>query len=673
MWKWLRRLFGLDNDPDKEDVSGAFAATLTPTDQRLTVDQFVDLSPTPGNVAVCLCGGGSRALTAGTGQLRALKHLTTADGSSLISQAKVISTVSGGSWLGVTYVYLTPDTSDDDFLNRYVADPGRLVPSKTDGHDLSETLDELPEGNIGQRVGSRLFEAIPLTLLELLLHKFGGVPFPFVWQTTVSLLILKPYGLFDPGEDFEPTSFFSYDEKSLAAILRANPQLDREQAHLVASGTDRERRPFLVCNTSMFLTQPGQSFEPLAPVEATSFMTGIVGEPRGRDANGNPVGGGGVTSLAFSSNPTAVSGNDVTITQQRQLALMDIVGASSAFYASAIENLLDEWDKDRDEFFRKLDEAHDELIECIDEILPGHFLEKVLGFIDRELLDRMKDDDDERHGFLEKLLSEIDKLRAVIPEYQYWPVKDAAPAAQTRPTRFADGGNLENTGVANALSHDDVDGALALVNSSTPMVAAAKGVIDADGNEVPGTRVEIDSQIPPLFGYQGYDAEKGYVLYEGDEDPSGPDFEHNKIFPSEAFPELIKGFWAAAGNTGDPADLGVTGKDGIPGVDENPVIFKQELELQDNTWFRVRGGRKVTVVWYYLNRVKSWYDQLTPDVQEILGPFDDPKSFHDFPHYVTFDLHIPATQFNLLTQLTAWCLGNSPEVKELFAPQDTQA
>lgn len=667
LWKWLRKFWKWLCDLFKSDPSGSFKATLTRTGQSLTVDQFVDLGSTPGNVAICLSGGGSRALSAGMGQLRALKHLTTNPGGpSLLDQAKVISTVSGGSWLGVGFVYLTPGTTDDDYLNRYVADPGRLVPDRTDGHSLAETLDELPEGNIGEPVAARSFSPVSLGIQMLLLHRFGEVPPSFLWQTAIGLHILRPYDLYDPGRDFVPTTFFTYDAQTRDVILSANPRLEAEAAQLVAAGASRVRRPFLICNTSMFVKQEHERFQLLAPVEATSFMTGIVGHPEGTDANGKRPGGGGVTSFAFSSNPTAVDGDDVTVTQERQLALMDIVGASSAFFAEALENLLAGWRQDPEEFFRELEASHEEHMEWCDEVMPRPVLDKVKGFIDRQLLDKLKEKHEERHGFVQDILDDLDAIREVIPEYRYWPVRDAAPAERTEPTRFADGGNLENVGLADALSFDDVDNVLAMVNSPTPMVAAAKGVIDADGNEVPGTRVEIDSQVSALFGYQPYNSKKGYLLYEGAEDPESPEMMHSKVFPPEAFPELLKGFWAAAGNTGDPADLGVTGKKGKPGVDLKPVILKQELVLQDNCWFRVTGGRKVGVVWFYLNRVKEWYDLLRPEVQEILGPFDDPDSFLGFPNYSTFRTHLTATQLNLLAHLTAWSVGNSPEYRELF-------
>src|ERR1700674_5191951 len=113
-------------------IAGNFQAELTSTASSLTVNQFVQLPDTPGNVGVCLSGGGSRALSAGMGQLRAMATLQQ-NGRSLLSQTKAISTVSGGSWLGVTFELLGGGTTDAAVLNDYVADPGSLVPTSTPG------------------------------------------------------------------------------------------------------------------------------------------------------------------------------------------------------------------------------------------------------------------------------------------------------------------------------------------------------------------------------------------------------------------------------------------------------------------------------------------------------------------------------------------------------------
>jgi hypothetical protein len=56
-------------------VPGSFKAQLTETSGSLTVGQFVALPNTPGNVGVCLSGGGSRALSGGMSELRALSPL----------------------------------------------------------------------------------------------------------------------------------------------------------------------------------------------------------------------------------------------------------------------------------------------------------------------------------------------------------------------------------------------------------------------------------------------------------------------------------------------------------------------------------------------------------------------------------------------------------------------
>jgi hypothetical protein len=108
----------------KAEVSGEFQAKIIKVRDLsgLRVSNFVrrPASDTPGNVAVCLSGGGSRAMTAGMGQLLALKNLTTGNGQSLLGKTKAISTVSGGSWVGTTFEYLTdPEISDDDYLGTY--------------------------------------------------------------------------------------------------------------------------------------------------------------------------------------------------------------------------------------------------------------------------------------------------------------------------------------------------------------------------------------------------------------------------------------------------------------------------------------------------------------------------------------------------------------------------
>jgi hypothetical protein len=67
-------------------VAGVFSVATTATTGSLSVDQFYVTPPaTPGNVGVSLSGGGSRALTAGTGQVRALNRLT-ANGRSLLAR-----------------------------------------------------------------------------------------------------------------------------------------------------------------------------------------------------------------------------------------------------------------------------------------------------------------------------------------------------------------------------------------------------------------------------------------------------------------------------------------------------------------------------------------------------------------------------------------------------------
>lgn len=611
-------------------TSGTFAADLVTG--PLTVGRFVDRA-TPGNVGICLSGGGSRALTAGMGQLRGLKAL------GLLGKTRAISTVSGGSWVGVTFEYLSGGTSDDAYLNQYVPDPGRLVPSSTSGHSPAETLDTLPAGNIGNSVSTPLFSVPALAVEAFLLFKFLHVPPSFLWQALIGMHVLKPYGLFEHGTRLSPTSLFSWDQETLTRdVTRGGTQLEDEKAHLVASGAGRTTRPYLLCNTAMFLAEPGSSFRLLAPVQSTAFWTGIVGAPSGTDANDRAPGGGGVTSFGFSSNPTAVAAPEVTVGQMRQWALADAVGASSAAFAETLGNLFAQWQQSPHAFLDKVDELFDDVMGWLERHLDKVLLD-LIEIPARLLKGRLK-----RRS--PKLMADVQRdlslLGSIIPEYAYWPVAGVEPFPQTLPTQFADGGSLENTGVADMLTYTDVESVIAFVNSSQRMQAIAEGVIGPDGTVIPGTGVLVSGQIPPLFGYQPYQQGKGYELYAGAETPASPESRNSQVFPAEAFAELLQGLWQASGS----------------GTAQKPALFTQSLAVQENPWFGVTGGgRTVTVLWVYTARVRDWYDALSPDVQAVLGSFDDPASFHSFPHYPTFDTDLTPTEVNLLSSLTAWTVA----------------
>jgi hypothetical protein len=635
-------------------IPGTFKAQLTPTSAApLTVGQFVpELAETPGNVGICLSGGGSRALSAGMGQLRGLSALEL-NGASLLSQTKAVSTVSGGSWLGVTFEFLTSGTSDADYLNEYVADQSQLVPTAEPGHPVSEILDELPEGNIGATIDSDLFSVPALAAEALFLYKYARTPPSFLWQAVIGLHILAPYGLYelDLLNGLLPTSLFSWDQASLDEVTGPNPPLAGETAHLIASGAGRTRRPFLICNMGMFLSEPGTPIQFLAPVQSTGFLTGIVGSPTGTDANGRTPGGGGVTSFAFSSNPTAVAGTGVTVSQSRQLAIVDIVGTSSAAFADVLQNQLAIWEQDPGQLLELLEEIAEDIWAWLREHLGDAGLLMARAFeASPPRLTTVED--------LASLKADLAALQDLIPRFQYWPVADVQPYPRTNPTRFADGGNFENSGVNAMLSYTDIDNVIAFLNSSTAIAAGAFGMIDAAGNEVPGTKIIITSDIPPLFGYQPYNPRKGYVLYQGDPNPLFPQGKNSQVFESSLLAEVIQGLWEASGS----------------GANSASAIYKQTLEVRDNPWFGIKkdpetGPRTVNVLWVYPNRAQEWFDELNPSVQALLAPFDDPTTLNYFPHYSTLETDLTATQINLLANFTAWMVAaeeNSEAFLEMY-------
>lgn len=619
-------------------VAGIFSAEVTPTMGPLSIRQFYTEPPSlPGNVGVSLSGGGSRALTAAMGQLRALKKLT-ANGQSLLAQMKALSSVSGGAWLGVPFIYLPPGSpSDDAYLGPWIDNQSTLSPAM---------LEQLPAGNAGVPISSPLFSPRLLAVQALLLYSVLRIAPNMLWQTIIGLNILADHGLYAPTTHLTPTDTFSFDAATVAGqITNPNSALACAPINIYADACDssREHRPFLICNSAMFLKDPGSTLQSLAPMQTTPFITGIFGTPLGQDANGRNVGGGGLDTFGFHSACASVSGSTAAVAQTRQWSLTDAVGTSSAFFAEVLQNLFHRWHQNPAELAVLMTREADPIRHWIRTKLPIDVRGAAIDHLRLHANPLLA-----QGPLLRSLLSD---LQDIIPRYQYWSVLDPRPGMPSLPNRFADGGNLENTGVAALLAYSDIDTVVAFVNSSVPMQPAAYGVADGQGGFLPGTALVIDDSLPPLFGYQPYGAgspgeNEGYVPYGHGPSDRHSVYANNQLFDQAAFPRLLQGLWAASGN----------------GSYANPAIFTQRLAVLPNLWFGVTSAREVTVIWSYLGFVTSWA-ALFANNQSVQAIIEAERSNNGFPNYSTLDTNLSATQINLLANLTSWCVGEAKGAK----------
>ena len=194
---------------------------------------------------------------------------------------------------------------------------------------------------------------------------------------------------------------------------------------------------------------------------------------------------------------------------------------------------------------------------------------------------------------------------------------------------FADGGSLENTGVANLLAYRDVDKVIALVNAPEEV-------------ELEGGELVLDAQIAALFGYQKFERGRGYLPY-GEPGPGPSDVARNQVFSDargefaqlrEAFAERL-----AAGEA---------------------IVALQQLELVDNPVFAVEGGREVEVLWVVLSPSERWCEQLHPLVRLSLPP--------KFPNVSSARTAFASHVVSLLGHFTAWSLAqHRQELGQLFS------
>ena len=224
--------------------------------------------------------------------------------------------------------------------------------------------------------------------------------------------------------------------------------------------------------------------------------------------------------------------------------------------------------------------------------------------------------------YAEVISSEHSELDGILPVYPYWPVNQPNQNLAKR-YAFADGGDLDNSGVASML-RQGTENIIAFLNTEVPL-----------GYDKKLDLVKVDDQVPPLFGFQPYTEGYGYIPYKDQIslDPLYEVFRENQVFPEHHFAEYRNQIWNAAQAGG------------------TALCYQPKLEVIKNKKFAVQAGT-VNMLWVYNNPVKVWKQQLSYYVR--LGMKLKFWLFNDFPNYKTIDLDLSKRQVNLLAQLSCW-------------------
>ncbi len=270
-------------------------------------------------VGISFSGGGSRALSAAMGQMRALRSL------GVLDQVSAISSVSGGTWASALYAYLPASFSEDDFLG-LVVEP----------QDLSIfTICELPPNNLGGIPPTLSVQNILATLTSLILQ---GCAADSLWQGLIGTYVLQPFGLWNQNfNGVYPDRYYSESQSVLAekgGILERNPSLGTGQFY-----TMERDRPLLIMNGSL-VTNAAVEGSILLPFESTQEKLGVRSVFPAAGAQGQDVGGGLMEAFAMGSAWQQDLGNGRVDTTQpaRPFSLCDIVGISSAAFAETFQS-----------------------------------------------------------------------------------------------------------------------------------------------------------------------------------------------------------------------------------------------------------------------------------------------------------------------------------------------
>lgn len=575
----------------------------------------------PPTAALCVSGGGSRALSAALGQFSGLRAQPDPQGTraSMLERFDYLSSVSGGSWASVLWTYAPETTTDDQLLIAPVA-PSALC-KKRAGSSTPGNVAHMDSASIGS--APQQFSNWHLAKVLWKMHEWHLFSHPerwhWFWVMAIGEIILKPAGLYgatyDRSKDYpEPDKFFASSADWLNAhVLPYNPDLTGDDFRLMRTG----RSPLFVNMNIIKNDAVAKAVQ--IPVQ----VSGAAGGARGLSVDGT-IGGGLVQSFGFTSQVAGPGAQDgVTVDFERRYSLADIAGCSSAFFAAFIIKYLNQ----------ELDSIRDEVEKLTLHLADGavdHMFASMTDFLDAGAGD-------------------------LIPTYNYWQ-PTAAPTPAANATRgFSDGGDFDNTGVLGAIARTDATRLLSLVNSEERLLR----------HQTSG-EVIVPGQLALLFGYKADMTAAGEWESYGGLIPAEPQ-SYVHVFDDEThngsggrFKQLREALFDASADGGSEPW-------------QKPASASQQLTTIENPVAGIRAGRVVDIVWLVNNRVQQWQDAITDqdicadlaDGQSVQTPGGTPGPatggsgpLSNFPWYSTGgQFRLDPEGVNMLAQLSAWNIG----------------
>ncbi|HEY0158196.1 MAG TPA: hypothetical protein VGF28_13010 [Thermoanaerobaculia bacterium] len=281
----------------------------------------------PG-VGVCFSGGGTRALSAAMGQLRALISL------GLMNDIDYISSVSGGSWAATAFTYYNAGAANDAELLGAITEPSGITIDK---------LKVLPTTSLGWGATLNLGDELDDAHRE-------GAPDDLLWAATIGHVFFSRFGLYDPKDP----AYFSLDEATVAKIRAANPSLAGATFHTVRQPSGY-RMPYLLINATIDGPTAHAPYNPdqLLMITYSPLYSGVpfqqtMSYPVAKTGGLKPppvkavVGGGFIESFAWGcSAPTApaVDGAVTVAAPEHVFTVAAASATSSSAYAALLEKI----------------------------------------------------------------------------------------------------------------------------------------------------------------------------------------------------------------------------------------------------------------------------------------------------------------------------------------------